>query len=68
MDILLKPTGNAPIIKKKKWTVDGDKKISWVIKFMRKYLKLESNEKLVNISNMHMIYFLMVLLVSVPLC
>ncbi|KAJ8922709.1 hypothetical protein NQ315_007744 [Exocentrus adspersus] len=26
VDILLKPTGNAPIMKKKKWTVDSDKK------------------------------------------
>lgn len=47
MDILLKPTGNAPIMKKKKWTVEGDKKIGWIIEFMKKYLKLESNEKLV---------------------
>ncbi|XP_057670975.1 autophagy protein 12-like [Diorhabda carinulata] len=46
VDILLKPTGNAPIMKKKKWTVDSDKKIGWIIEFIRKYLKLEPNEKL----------------------
>ncbi|CAG9825133.1 unnamed protein product [Phaedon cochleariae] len=46
VDILLKPTGNAPIMKKKKWTVDSDKKIGWIIEFIKKYLKLESNEKL----------------------
>ncbi|CAH1104782.1 unnamed protein product [Psylliodes chrysocephalus] len=46
IDILLKPTGNAPIMKKKKWTVDSDKKIGWIIEFIRKYLKLETNEKL----------------------
>ncbi|VEN53355.1 unnamed protein product [Callosobruchus maculatus] len=46
VDILLKPTGNAPIMKKKKWTVDSDKKIGWIIEFVKKYLKLESNEKL----------------------
>ncbi|KAJ8956178.1 hypothetical protein NQ318_020729 [Aromia moschata] len=46
VDILLKPTGNAPIMKKKKWTVDNDKKIGWIIEFIKKYLKLEPNEKL----------------------
>nr|CAI5857109.1 unnamed protein product [Callosobruchus analis] len=46
VDILLKPTGNAPIMKKKKWTVDSDKKIGWIIEFVKKYLKLEPNEKL----------------------
>nr|CAH7733131.1 unnamed protein product [Callosobruchus chinensis] len=46
VDILLKPTGNAPIMKKKKWTVDSDKKIGWIIEFVKKYLKLEANEKL----------------------
>ncbi|CAG9765456.1 unnamed protein product [Ceutorhynchus assimilis] len=46
VDILLKPTGNAPIMKKKKWTVDSDKPIGWIIEFMKKYLKIESQEKL----------------------
>jgi len=46
VDILLKPTGNAPIMKKKKWTVDSDKPIGWIIEFMKKYLKLEANERL----------------------
>ncbi|XP_030761004.1 autophagy protein 12-like [Sitophilus oryzae] len=46
VDILLKPTGNAPIMKKKKWTVDSDKPIGWIIEFIKKYLKLEVNEKL----------------------
>lgn len=46
VDILLKPTGNAPIMKKKKWTVDSDKPIGWIIEFIKKYLKLEANEKL----------------------
>ena len=47
VDILLKPTGNAPIMKKKKWTVDGDKPISWIAEFMKRYMKLEPQEKLV---------------------
>ncbi|KAJ3658172.1 hypothetical protein Zmor_009929 [Zophobas morio] len=46
IDILLKPTGNAPIMKKKKWTVDGDKPISWIAEFMKRYMKLEPQEKL----------------------
>ncbi|RZC42114.1 autophagy protein 12-like [Asbolus verrucosus] len=46
IDILLKPTGNAPIMKKKKWTVEGDKPISWIAEFMKRYMKLEPNEKL----------------------
>ncbi|KAL1505397.1 hypothetical protein ABEB36_004971 [Hypothenemus hampei] len=49
VDIFLKPTGNAPIMKTKKWTVDSDKPIGWIIEFVKKYLKLETNEKLVNI-------------------
>ncbi|EFA02034.1 autophagy protein 12-like [Tribolium castaneum] len=46
IDILLKPTGNAPIMKKKKWTVEGDKPISWIAEFMKRYMKLEPQEKL----------------------
>lgn len=46
VDILLKPTGNAPIMKKKKWTVDADKQIGWIVEFMRKYLKLDAEEQL----------------------
>jgi hypothetical protein len=43
----LKATGNAPIMKKKKWAVDPEKKIGWIIEFMKKYLKLEHSERLV---------------------
>lgn len=35
-------------MKKKKWTVDGDKQISWIAEFMKKYMKLEPQEKLVS--------------------
>jgi hypothetical protein len=47
VDILLKATGNAPIMKKKKWAVDPDRKIGWIIEFMKKYLKLDRSEQLV---------------------
>jgi ubiquitin-like protein ATG12 len=43
----LKATGNAPIMKKKKWAVDPEKKIGWIMEFMKKYLKLEHSERLV---------------------
>ncbi|XP_060532298.1 autophagy protein 12-like [Cylas formicarius] len=46
VDILLKPTGNAPIMKKKKWSVDSDKPIAWITEFIKKYIKLDPNEKL----------------------
>jgi ubiquitin-like protein ATG12 len=47
VDILLKATGNAPIMKKKKWSVEPDKTIGWIMEFMKKYLKLERSEQLV---------------------
>lgn len=47
VDILLNATGNVPIMKKRKWTVDQEKQLSWVIRFIHKYLKLDSDEKLV---------------------
>ncbi|KAG6459423.1 hypothetical protein O3G_MSEX011376 [Manduca sexta] len=47
IDILLKATGNAPIMKKKKWAVDAEKPIGWIMEFVKKYLKLEPDEKLV---------------------
>jgi len=48
--VLLKPTGDAPIMKKRKWTVERTKKISSVIDFVRKYLKFEPQESLVSSS------------------
>ncbi|XP_058463327.1 autophagy protein 12-like [Malaya genurostris] len=46
IDIILHATGNAPILKQKKWAVDQEKSISAIIKFIHKYLKLEPGEKL----------------------
>ncbi|XP_026752281.1 autophagy protein 12-like [Galleria mellonella] len=46
IDILLKATGNAPIMKKKKWAVDAEKQIGWIMEFVKKYLKLDPDEKL----------------------
>ncbi|KAK7070912.1 Ubiquitin-like protein [Halocaridina rubra] len=46
IDVLLKATGDAPIMKKKRWAVEGDKPVGWVTEFIRRYLKLEPSETL----------------------
>jgi len=46
VDILLKATGDAPIMKKKKWTVERSKRISWVSDFIKKYIKSDPSESL----------------------
>lgn len=48
VDILLKATGDAPILKKRKWAVEGDKDVGFVINFVKQLLKLEKHENLVN--------------------
>ena len=44
--ILLKATGNAPIMRQKRWFVNEDHCIGRISNFVRKYLKLDTNEKL----------------------
>ncbi|XP_018306772.1 autophagy protein 12-like isoform X2 [Mycetomoellerius zeteki] len=46
IDILLKATANAPIMKQKKWSVCQDNPIGRISEFIKKYLKLDSNERL----------------------
>ncbi|XP_015588681.1 autophagy protein 12-like [Cephus cinctus] len=46
VDILLKATANAPIMKKKKWAVSQDQHIGWISEFIKRYLKLDANERL----------------------
>lgn len=46
IDLLLKATGNAPIIKQKKWAVDQEKDIAYVISFLRNFLKLKESDSL----------------------
>lgn len=48
VEILLKATGNAPIVKKKKWLVEQDRTIGSVLNFFRRYLKLDPAESLVS--------------------
>lgn len=47
--ILLNATGNVPIIKKRSWTVDPYKTVSWIQKFIHKYLKLDPSEQIVSL-------------------
>uniref|UniRef100_A0A182XYI5 Ubiquitin-like protein ATG12 n=1 Tax=Anopheles stephensi TaxID=30069 RepID=A0A182XYI5_ANOST len=46
LDIVLHATGSAPILKQKKWSVDQEKPISAIVKFIHKYLKLDPEERL----------------------
>ncbi|KAH8255260.1 hypothetical protein KR038_011906 [Drosophila bunnanda] len=46
--VLLNATGNVPIIKKRTWTVDPNKTVSWIQKFIHKFLKLDANEQIAN--------------------
>eukprot|EP00794_Sanderia_malayensis_P008876 gene8876-9826_t len=46
IDVLLKATGDAPIMKKKKWAVDRNKQVAYLIDFIRKYIKCNPSESL----------------------
>lgn len=49
-------TGDAPIMKQKNYKVDNDKKVEWIIAFIRKYLKLDDSESLVRKSENVLVY------------
>lgn len=46
IDVLLKAAGDAPIMKKKKWAVDANKPVAYLIEFIRKYIKCDPSESL----------------------
>ena len=48
MEVLLKAAGDAPIMVKKKWQVDGTKQVAYIIEFIRKYIKCEPHDSLVS--------------------
>lgn len=52
VDILLNATGNVPIMKKRKWAVEGNKPISSIMSFIHKYLKMDAEDKLVSFSTL----------------
>lgn len=47
VEVRLQAAGDAPIMKQKNYKVDGDKKIEWILTFIRKYLKIQDSEHLV---------------------
>ncbi|XP_074639188.1 ubiquitin-like protein ATG12 [Acropora palmata] len=46
VEVLLKAAGDAPIMVKKKWTVDGSKQVAYIVEFIRKYIKCEPKDSL----------------------
>ena len=48
VEVLLKAAGDAPIMVKKKWVVDGSKQVSYIIELIRKYIKCEQQDSLVS--------------------
>ena len=48
VDVLLKAAGDAPIMKKKKWAVDPNKTVAYLVEFIRKYIKCTPADSLVS--------------------
>lgn len=48
MEILLKPTGSAPIINKNKWSLNAEKRVSYILYWLHSYFKLDAEEKIVS--------------------
>lgn len=46
IDVLLKATGDAPIMLKRKWAVSPTSKVMEIVDFIRRYLKLDQSESL----------------------
>jgi len=46
IEVRLQAAGDAPIMKQKNYKVDGEKQVSWILAFIRKYLKLEPQDNL----------------------
>lgn len=44
LNLILKATSDVPIMKRKKWQVDENKTVNWVVAFIKKYLKLEDKD------------------------
>lgn len=48
VEILLKPTGSAPIINKNKWSLGAEKRVSYILYWLHSYFKLDAEEKIVS--------------------
>lgn len=46
VEVLLQATGDAPILKQKKWQVESSKNVAWIISFLRKIFKTASSDSL----------------------
>lgn len=46
VELLLKPVGDTPILKQRKFRVDDSKSVSWILAFVRQYLKMANDESL----------------------
>jgi ubiquitin-like protein ATG12 len=46
VEILLKAAGNAPILKKKKFLLERSKNVHYVIEWLKKYMRLNTNDQL----------------------
>ncbi|KAH3778735.1 hypothetical protein DPMN_180206 [Dreissena polymorpha] len=46
VNVLLKAAGDAPILKKKKYTLERNKRIAYISTFLSKLIKLESGESI----------------------
>ncbi|KAK2189712.1 hypothetical protein NP493_99g05073 [Ridgeia piscesae] len=46
VDILFKATGNAPIMKKSKWSVEETKPVAAMVDFIRRYLKTDTQQSI----------------------
>ncbi|XP_037074247.1 autophagy protein 12-like [Pollicipes pollicipes] len=44
--LLLKAAGDAPIMKQKFWMVDPKKQVTWVVQFIRRYIRMDPSESL----------------------
>lgn len=53
VEILLKPTGSAPIINKNKWSLNAEKRVSYILYWLHSYFKLDAEEKIVSRFRMH---------------
>ena len=48
--VSLKPAGNAPLLNKKKFLVEGNRTVGWMHQWLRKNLKCEPDESMVRSS------------------
>lgn len=48
VDVILKPAGDAPIMKKKKWAVERNKKVAYIADFIKKFIKMNPSESIVS--------------------